>query len=377
MNFDINWNLALQILLYAFYGVAGIQGLYYLLFFNRIIFYKNKKNDDGNAVGVSIIICAKNELENLQKNLPAILEQNYPQYEVIVINDNSQDESNDYLSQLKSQYPHLKVTDILQESRTFKGKRLALGLGLKGAKYDWCLLTDADCAPAGSNWLYKMQRNFRQPKEIVLGYAPHQKLAGFLNKCIRFETFFTAFQYINFSMSGIPYMGVGRNMAYKKQLYFDSKGYIPQADTISGDDDLFINKVATKKNTRVELDNATFMYSMPKTTWNNWFWQKRRHISTGVKYRGIHKFLLGLQSLTQLLFYVLLIGLLIFRFNWQIVLCIYGVRFLLQAFDFGFAMRRMKETDLFWLFPVLDVLQVIYNLILFPSLIKKPSMQWK
>ncbi len=375
MNFD--FQLILNILLYAFYGVGGIQILYYSFFFSRIIFLKTKKKEDGNTPPVTVIICAKNELENLQKNLPSILEQNYPQYEVIVVNDNSQDGSNDFLSHLKSQYAHLKVIDILQESRTFKGKRLALGLGLKGAKNEWCLLTDADCAPAGSNWLNKMQRNFRAPKEIVLGYAPHLKQAGFLNKCIRFETFFTAFQYINLALSGLPYMGVGRNMAYKKQFYFDNKGYMPQSDMISGDDDLFINKVASGKNTRIEIDSATFMYSMPKLTWQNWFLQKRRHISTGSKYKKIHKWLLGLQSISQFLFYVLLMVLLVFKFQWQIVMLIFGVRFLLQAVDYAVAMRRFKEADLFWLFPIWDVLQVVYNIILLPSLFKKPSLQWK
>ena len=374
---NVDWKMILTSALYAFYGIAAIQIFDYLFFFSRIIFLKRKKKEDGNMPPVSIIICAKNELENLQKNLPSILEQNYPQYEVIVINDNSQDGSNDFLSHLKSQYAHLKVIDILQESRTFKGKRLALGLGLKGAKYEWCLLTDADCAPAGSNWLNKMQRNFREPKEIVLGYAPHLKQSGFLNKLIRFETFFTAFQYINFALSGLPYMGVGRNMAYKKQMYFDKKGYMPQSDTISGDDDLFINKVATAKNTKVEIDAATFMYSMPKTTFENWFIQKRRHVSTGSKYKKSHKLLLGLQSVTQLLFYVFLILLLCCRFQWQIVLMIFGARFLIQAIDYAVAMRRLKESDLYWIFPVLDVLQVVYNVILLPSLYKKPTTQWK
>jgi cellulose synthase/poly-beta-1,6-N-acetylglucosamine synthase-like glycosyltransferase len=373
----IDWNLVWLYTFYAFLGVASIQVIYYLFFFSRIIFVKKRKNEDSNSQPVSIIICAKNELENLQKNLPAILEQNYPQYEVILVNDNSQDGSNDLLSHLKAQYPHLKVIDILQESRTFKGKRLALSLGLKSAKHDWCLLTDADCAPAGSNWLYTMQRNFKPNKEIIIGYAPYYKQKGFLNKCIRFETFFTAFQYINFSLSGLPYMGVGRNMAYRKKLYFDNKGYISTSNTVSGDDDLFINKVATNKNTAVEIDAATFMYSTPKSTWTNWFIQKRRHISTGNKYKKGHQFLLGLQNATHFLFYALLIVLLIVKFQWMIVCITFGVRFIFQAIDYAVAMRKLKEADLFWLFPLLDILLIVYHIALLPSMIKKPNSQWR
>ena len=374
---SIDWNIVLLGLLYAFFAVASIQVLYYLFFFSRFIFVKKKKANDGSTQPVSIIICAKNELENLQKNLPSILEQNYPQYEVIVVNDNSQDGSNDFLSHLKIQYPHLKVIDILQESRTFKGKRLALGLGLKGAKYDWCLLTDADCAPAGSNWLYQMQRNFKPNKDIVLGYAPYYKKSGFLNKCIRFETFFTAFQYINFSLSGLPYMGVGRNMAYRQKLYFDNKGYISTSNTVSGDDDLFINKVATGKNTCVEIDSATFMYSEPKTNWTSWMHQKNRHISTGKKYKSGHQFLLGLQTLTHFLCYVLFVSLLVVKFQWMLVLIAFGARFILQAIDFAVSMRKLKEADLFWLFPIFDVLLLVYNIALIPSMIKKPNTQWR
>ncbi|MEN9522699.1 MAG: hypothetical protein RL065_1076 [Bacteroidota bacterium] len=374
---SIDWNMVLWGLLYAFFAITSIQVLYYLIFFSRFIFVKKKKANDGNAQPVTIIICAKNELENLQKNLPSILEQNYPSYEVIVVNDNSQDGSNDFLSHLKIQYPHLKVIDILQESRTFKGKRLALGLGLKGAKHEWCLLTDADCAPAGSNWLYQMQRNFKSNKDIVLGYAPYYKKNGFLNKCIRFETFFTAFQYINFSLSGLPYMGVGRNMAYRQKLYFDNKGYISTSNTVSGDDDLFINKVASGKNTCVEIDSATFMYSEPKTNWTSWMHQKSRHISTGKKYKSGHQFLLGLQTLTHFLFYVLLILLLVLKFQWMLVLIAFGVRFLIQAIDFAVSMRKLKEADLFWLFPLFDVLLLVYNITLIPSMIKKPNTQWR
>jgi glycosyltransferase involved in cell wall biosynthesis len=376
MRFDLN--LFLTILFFVFCAIAAIQVLYYLLFFSRIVFHKRKKSSSSDfQPPLSVVICAKNELENLQKNLIGILEQNYPKFEVIVSNDNSKDGTDDFLVELKTRYPHLKVVNIFQESRTFKGKRLALSLGLKAAQYEWCILTDADCAPSGSNWLSNFQRNFKDDKEIVLGYAPHYKLGGFLNKCIRFETFFTAFQYLNFAMSGIPYMGVGRNMAYKKNLFFDNKGYLPQPNVISGDDDLFINKVAFKKNTAVEINAGTFMYSMPKTTWTNWFLQKRRHISTGKMYRPIHLFLLGLQSFTQLSFYALLLVLLAFQFQWKMVLIIYGVRFLLQGIDFGVAMRKLKEMDLFWLFPVLDVFQLFYNLALLPSLIKKPDTKWK
>jgi hypothetical protein len=222
-----------------------------------------------------------------------------------------------------------------------------------------------------------MQRNFRNTKEIIIGYAPHLKQAGFLNKCIRFETFFTAFQYLNFSLSRLPYMGVGRNVAYKKKLYFDSKGYIAPANVVSGDDDLFINKVANAKNTRVEIDPATFMYSAPKASLSGWLWQKRRHISTGKNYRGLHQFLLGLQSLTHFLFYALFITLLVLQVQWMYVVALFGIRFLIQAIDFGFAMAKLKEIDLFWLFPVFDILLLIYNIVLMPSLFKKPATQWK
>jgi cellulose synthase/poly-beta-1,6-N-acetylglucosamine synthase-like glycosyltransferase len=375
---QINWNLIQSILWYALIGVGGVQLFYYLVLFSRFVFFSSKRKESPNsAPPVSVIICAKNELDNLQKNLSIVLEQQYPTFEVIVANDNSEDGTDDFLANLKMQYPHLKVVHIRQESRTFKGKRLALSLALKAASYEWCVFTDADCAPTSPSWLFTMQRNFQSNKGLVLGYAPHYKAGGFLNKCIRFETFWTAFQYLNFAMSGVPYMGVGRNMAYRKQLFFDNKGYIQQPNVISGDDDLFVNKIAKGSITSVEIDSKTFMYSNPKRTWNDWMWQKRRHLSTGKLYRGIHKFLLGAQSLTHTLFYVLLIALLVTGFHWQWVLIAYGVRFVVQLIDFSVAMYKLKELDLLWLFPLFDLLLIVYNIVMLPAVIKKPSNKWK
>ncbi len=372
-----DWNLVLRLVLYAFYTVAGIQIFYYLFFFSRLLFFSNKKSINSHPKPVSVIICAKNELINLEKNLPAILEQKYSTFEVLVVNDNSEDGTADFLNKLRSKYPHLREVSIFMESRTIQGKRLALSLGLKAAQYEWCVLTDADCAPGSDNWLLNMERNFQETKEIVLGYAPCIKTRGFLNKCIRFETFFTAFQYLSFALSGFPYMGVGRNMAYRKKLFFENKGYISQGKVLSGDDDLFINKVARHKTTSLEIDPATFMYSAAKETWADWMWQKRRHISSGKYYRSIHKVLLGTHTLTHFLFYALMAILFVFKYQWQMVGVLFGARFLLQFIEYSVAMFKLREKDLIWMIPVFDVLLLIYYILLLPSLLINRKQKWK
>jgi hypothetical protein len=119
---------------------------------------------------------------------------------------------------------------------------------------------------------------------------------GALNKIIRFDTFHTALQYLSYALAGQPYMGVGRNLSYKKAVFLRNKGFSAINHVPGGDDDLFINKVATKENTAIVIDKDTFTLSDPKKNFGEWFRQKARHYTTAKYYKPRHKFLLGLYS---------------------------------------------------------------------------------
>lgn len=365
-----------QIFFYSFCLVTAIQVIYYLYFFCRLAFYKEKPKTTINQHPVSVIICAKNEAANLAKNLPGILVQNYrTTHEIIVVNDNSEDESRYIIDEYKKDFKNLTMIELVQEAKHIIGKKFPLSMGIKSSKYETLLLTDADCVPASENWVSKMQDGYRDGIEIVFGYGAYIKSPGILNKLIRFETFHTALQYFSYSLAGLPYMGVGRNLSYKKDLFIRNKGFSSMNHLPSGDDDLFINQVASKKNTAIVIDSDAHTLSEPKTTFNEWMKQKNRHYTTAKFYSSKHKILLGLYSASFFLFYPLFIISVIF-FSWWISLSVFGVRFLLQAFVYSKTMKKLNEKDLLPWFFFLDLWMFVYQALFIPALFKKPQPNW-
>ncbi|WP_235938134.1 glycosyltransferase [Chitinophaga solisilvae] len=354
-----------------------------MFIFSRVAFYRRKFDLDQAPSGpFSVIICAKDEELNLQRNLPGILQQRYhvhhkPEYEVIVVNDNSEDDTRYYLRSIEPGYPHYRHIEIKQAAKFIPGKKYPLSIGLKGAQFEHVLLTDADCKPGSTNWLSLMSQGFDTEKEIVLGYGAYHKKPGFLNKVIRYETFFSALQHLSFAMSGMPYMGVGRNLAYKRELFFRHKGFTSHQHLASGDDDLFVNAAANRKNVGVVIDKQAFTYSEPKISWNSWFRQKTRHMSTGKHYRFGHKFVLGLFSLTHFLFYPAFILALFFPppILWY-VLGIFGLKVLVQSIITFAAMRKLDESDLFKFSWLMDIFMVLYYILFTPALLFRSKNRW-
>lgn len=364
-----------EILFVAFCLIALMQLVYYGWFFRRLAFFRPRPRDHSQQHPVSVIICARDEAAKLVTHLPGSLVQSYPStHEVIVVNHNSQDDTRFLLDEFKKTFKGLHIVNLEHEAIGIPGKKYPLSMGIKEAKYEIVLLTDADCVPASEFWMQKMQDGYHNGIEVVLGYSPYNKKPGFLNKLIRFDTFHTAMQYLSYALAGIPYMGVGRNLSYKKDLFFSNKGFSAINHLPGGDDDLFINKVATSTNTNIVIDKETFTLSEPKKTFGEWFRQKTRHYSTAKYYRPLHKFLLGFYSFSLITFYPLFIAALLF--DWQAALIIYGSRLLLQGFIMYKAMDKLEESDLFIWWWLLDIWMFAYYLIFVPALWKKPRPTW-
>lgn len=361
---------------YCFTAVTLVQLFYYLYFFRRVAYYQPKPKEQSQEHPVSVVICARDEDENLARHLPGILVQSYRSTnEVIVVNDNSIDDSTYVLAELQKTFKKLQIVELRQEALMIAGKKFPLSVGIKEAKHEVVLLTDADCVPSSENWMLKMQDAFSPGIEIALGYGAYQKQPGLLNKIIRFETFHTALQYFSYALAGKPYMGVGRNLAYRKNTFLRNKGFSSINHIPSGDDDLFINQVANKENTAVVLDPDAFTVSKPKQSWKEWMRQKNRHYSTGKFYKPVHKFLLGLYTFSQFLFYPLLVASLV-TFDWRLALIPFVVRFIVQAIIWHKAMKRLNEADLFPAFVLWDLWMFFYYILFAPALWKKPRKTW-
>ncbi|WP_406683025.1 glycosyltransferase [Seonamhaeicola sp. MEBiC1930] len=361
----------------TFIVIVCIQVFFYLFLFGRFSFSKPEKKSL-KKIGVSIIVCAKNEAENLKSFLPSIISQNYPDFEIVLINDASQDNSLDVMEDFKRIYNNIKIVDVKNVEAFWGNKKYALTLGIKASKYDYLLFTDADCKPVSKYWIQEMISHFSNKKHIVLGYGAYSKIKkSLLNKLVRFETLVTAIQYFSFAKLGIPYMGVGRNLAYTKKEFFNANGFINHIQVRSGDDDLFINQIATNKNSSICISKESFTESIPKSTFKEWFKQKRRHVSTAKHYKLKHKVLLALIYITQIWFWVLAITLCFSIYNLQIVLLLFLLKLIVQYIVYGFSAKKLNETDLLIFLPFLEVFLIITQLTIFiNNLISKPN-HWK
>ena len=326
---------------------------------------------------LSVIICARNESVNLKEYLPLVLTQNYPDYEVIVVNDRSWDGTDDLLEAFAKEYPQLKIVTIVDGQKFIAGKKFAVSMGIKAASHDWLVFTDADCAPASSQWLLGMQQPQDESIEILLGYSPYLKRKGLLNALIRFETFFTAVNYLSFALKGMPYMGVGRNMAYKKSLFFKNKGFAAHMHIPSGDDDLFVNAHATKDNTLIQIHPDAHVWSNPNTAFGAYLKQKKRHFGAGKLYKPKHKFILSFQIVIQFLFYAFLIVLMFFKPAIYVALGIFAVSIIARSFVYPRLLKRLNYSGLRWWFPILDILLFIF--LVFNAIVSifVKKVQWK
>jgi glycosyltransferase involved in cell wall biosynthesis len=366
----------LELFFIVFCLITLVQLFYYGWFFRRLAFYSPTEKNQSQQHPVSVIICARDEAARLVTHLPGALVQSYPStHEVIVVNHNSQDDTRFLLDEFKKTFKGLHIVNLEYEAIGIPGKKYPLSMGIKEARHEIVLLTDADCIPASEFWMQKMQDGYDNGIEVVLGYSPYKKGSGVLNKLIRFDTFHTALQYLSYALAGQPYMGVGRNLSYKKDLFLRNKGFSAINHLPGGDDDLFINKVANKDNTAIVVDPDTFTLSEPKKSFGEWFRQKTRHHSAAKYYKPLHKFLLGLYAASHALFYPLLIISLFF--NWQVALSLYGIRLIVQGIVFQKSMRRLGEEDLFPWWWLLDIWMFLYYLIFSSAIWKKPRTSWK
>lgn len=367
----------LDILLYIFVAVVGIQVLYFIFFFGKFAFLKHNKKTPIN-IPVSVIICAKNEAENLKKFLPSVINQDYPNFQIVLINDASYDDTFKVMEEFARKHNNIKLVNVINNEAFWANKKYALTLGIKAAKHNHLLFTDADCKPLSKHWITEMSSCFSETKSIVLGYGAYSKIKNsHLNKLIRYETFLTAVQYFSFAKLGIPYMGVGRNLAYTKGTFFNGNGFMSHMYIRSGDDDLFINQTATAKNTDICFSPESFTESIPKKTFKDWKTQKRRHITTANHYKAKHKVLLAVFYISQVLFWVLAMALLILLFKWQFVLALILFRSLAQFIVFYKASKKLNETDLIFYIPILELFLIGFQLSIFMhNLISKPK-HWK
>ena len=339
--------------------------------------------------GVTVILAAHNESYNLLQYLQALLSQDYPLYEVIVVDDGSEDSTRDVVERYMTSDPRLKMSFVPYGARVRSTKKLAITLAAKAAKYDYLLLTDADCVPESSHWISEMMSGFQLSTinsqlstDIVLGFGAYFMHKSHLNRLVQFDTLFNGLHYLGAALCGHPYMGVGRNLAYKKSLFFESGGFSHLMTTRAGDDDLFVNHVATRTNTSVVISRESLTWSPSKRTFKEWWQQKRRHLSVSPQYRTSTKCRLAFEPLTRGLFYLALIGTLVYYFLYTsyivplyIALGLFLLRWIVQTVILNTSARRLGLKS-FNMFSILwfDIVLPLINL--WMLIVPKKQTKW-
>jgi len=376
MIFRENIFLTLIFLLFAL--SAAVQLFYYIYFYLAVWFYKDPVVSTSKKP-VSVIICARNEAENLSNFLPSVLEQDYPDYEVIVVNDCSEDNTYSVLGGFLIKYPHLKISNVNKDPKFTHNKKFAQFIGIKAAKNEILVFTDADCRPESDKWLEGLTSHFNGSTKFVLGYGGYVKEKGLMNKYIIYDSMIIALQYLGMAIRGGPYMGVGRNLAYLRATFFENKGFGVHNHIISGDDDLFVNSNANGKNTAVEFRKETHTRSVSCSSFSKWVTQKKRHLTTAPYYKFKDKLRLSLEPLSRVLFYTTLIILISYLFLWQYILIIFTLRLISLVTVLYLGQKKLNESGLTGISLIFDIFSpVITGILLLSNMRKNPGQnQWK
>ena len=355
-----------------------VQAFYYIYFFLATARYKPADNNK-KGTPVSVIICARNEEENLRNFLPAVLEQDYPDFEVVVVNDCSEDDSYNILGEYLKKYPNLKASNIIKDPKFTHNKKFAQFIGIKAAKNELLLFTDADCRPESEKWIAGMTSGFNDGIDFVLGYGGFFAKKGLLNKYIRYDSMMIAVQYFGMAIRGIPFMGVGRNLAYKRSLFFDRKGFGIHSHLASGDDDLFVNSNASGENIAVEFREESHTRSVPAPGIIKFYKQKTRHLTTASHYKPRDKIALIAEPVSRVLFYAAFLTLVTNLFMWPVVVGLFLTRAIIQFAVFAMNQRRLNEPGLLPWFPVFDIASPFINALFFAGSLREGTSrnQWK
>ena len=305
MSITFFYNRLSFYILACFVLMLLIQLCIHWIRFSRLAFFKRypRQKFDSELEPVSVVVCARDAYEQLTELIPVLLRQNYPNFEVVIVNDCSDDETEEYLKDLQRSEPRIKPVQLRQHLNFFNGKKFPLSMGIKSATYDLLVLTDADCLPSSDDWLRSVVSCYGEHTDVVIGYSPYRYAKGLVNQLIRFDSLQTGMLYLSAALAGKPYMGVGRNLSYRKRLFFENKGFTSHYTTPAGDDDVFISQVANKRNTKVCIDSENTVVATPTSSFWQWVRQRCNKYSTIKMHRGDTRSFMALHYWSQFLFY--------------------------------------------------------------------------
>lgn len=358
MQIEFFYDKMAFVVLLCFVLMLLVQLVYIWAVYARVAFYKRKpiSRRDETLEPISVVVCSRDNYQSLAELLPALLRQDYPEFEIVVVNDCSEDETEIFLREMELREPKIKPVHLRQHLNFFSGKKFPLSMGIKSAQNDWLVLTDINSLPSDDQWLRRVAACYSENTEIVIGYSPYRRKKSLFNLLIRYDAFYSGIQYLSAALSGHPFMGVGANLSYRKDLFYRSKGFTSHYSIPVGDDDLFVNQVANRHNTAVLIDAEHLVATSPPATMREWLLYKARRNFTGTLYKAKDRRQLFLQGGSHFLFYACFVALLALppafvivdaeSFYLPVIVTLFLLRYISQMVVFGCASKRLAEKGL-------------------------------
>ena len=362
----------------ALFGIFAlsllVQLVYFWVVFSKLAFYKKRQTSDAQPP-VTVVITAHNQYNDLKQNLPFLLEQDYPEFEIMVVNDNSDDGSDELLTDLSRQYNNLSIVNLKQSLNWFSGRKFPLSLGIKSARHELLILTDTICRPVSKSWINEIAPAHTPETDIVLAYSTFETKSK-INRWFRFSAFYDGLFYLSMALAGKPFKGIGKNLSYQKQLFYSHKGFSSHYKINIGDDEIFINQTANKRNTNIQISPQSKVVVVKPVSFSSWIKSEKTRIFIRRFFKTGSRFFISLFRSSAFLFYISFVSLLILGFNWMLVLPLFALRLISQYLIFGMAAKKLDEKNLLLFSPVLEIVLIFIDFIIWFLLIFSRKNRW-
>jgi glycosyltransferase involved in cell wall biosynthesis len=358
-------------------GFLLLQLIYYVFVYGKVSRYRLPE-ENYNFPPVSVVLVTKDEQENLKERLPVILEQQYPDFEVVIVNNASSDETEFVLKVFQKIYPQLKVVNLYSEApNKFLGKKYPLSIGIKSAKNDCVLLTNVNCVPNSLFWIMNMVRGLSQTRNTIIGFNFYEREKTLFNSLVQYDTIINAINYGGMALLGNPYKATGDNIIISREEFFNSGSFLSLYNVACGDMELYVNRITKGKKTSVILNEEAYIKTETPQSFSLWCRYKKRNIKTAYYYKFLDKLLVAIPSWTTLFFYATFVTLFLLNFPWQWILTGCILKFAIQIIFFQNASKVLMKNNLCIFAPLFEIFFLVFNTIMGISVLFSRKDRWE
>jgi len=321
-----------------------ISILFLFLFTGRILF--RKKIQHSTAAPLSLIYTVRNEETRLKNNMAPVLSINGVDFEVIVVDDFSQDNSFQVLGMLRGRSDRLKVSTLQQETRF--STKMAQNLALKAASFEWILTVPISYENASIEWISGISNALDFNKTVVLSYCSAQNSGGFINRIYRIENYLSFTKSVGYILNNFPFVYSEENVAFQKKKYFEIGGHGLKISEQYANLELLINFFIRKKTTSILFESVTAIKKTEDLIWNDYLDILKKSLRIEKHLSGSKKAMLAFDEITKLLFPPVTVVVIILLFDlWPLFSALLLIMFIARLVIIKIMQNRLNERKIF------------------------------